>query len=237
VKRLVDGQRHPDVEVRLKKMKLRRQHAHHGERRGVYEQRPAEDGAVRAEPPFPEAVGQQHHPMLSRLLFPGVEGSTQCDVYVEHGKERGGDADAADRFGRRPARPRLGEGEVPVAPGGEAIERAALSTPVEEIAGRRIDVEGNLPAIAFVEPDQPIDVRDRGRTEKQRVDHAEDRRVRADAQREREHGDERKRRLAPQIPPGVRRVPGGAFQPHDSPSSARRVICMQSGPFGPPCVA
>ena len=44
--------------------------------------------------------------------------------------------------------------------------------------------------IARLHHDEAVGVRIRKRREQDRVDHAEDRRVRADAEREREHGDE-----------------------------------------------
>src|SRR5438045_2210232 len=81
---------------------------------------------------------------------------------------------------------------------GDLVERTRVVAPLEKVAGGRVDGKRDFLQVTFAERHDPIEMRDSGRAQQQRVDDGEDRGVRADPEREGEHRDCGETRLAPQ---------------------------------------
>ena len=149
-----------------------------------------DDVAVSSETSLPETVAQHHD---SILLLGRSEHAPGGRLRFEHRKEIRRNVSAANPFRLRSAR------HV------EAVIRVR-SDGVEDLCLLRVVVVlGSLRAQAFdieravVAPDhvQAIRVWKGQRSQQDSVDHAEDRRARADSQRERDHNDRRKAGLFP----------------------------------------
>src|SRR5262245_48179267 len=81
-----------------------------------------------------------------------------------------------------------------------------------------------LPLASYRDPDQPLWIRVRERLEKHRIHNAEDRRVRPDAQAEREYGNEGEARISPQHPQAVTQILKECLDKSDSTHLAIRLL-------------
>ena len=168
-----------------------------GELTIVHRDHASDRGRIGTEPPAPEAVAEDDGlPAVGRVLG-GGEVAADCRLHAEHPEEVRRDPHAADPFGfavrdqRRDPRP--DERHV--------LERVAALAPVEE---RRVaDVAGRSGRAALADRDEPIGIRVRQRAEQHGVEDAEDRGVRADAERQRHERDGREAGRTPKQPRGV----------------------------------
>src|SRR5262249_7873167 len=99
-----------------------------------------------------------------------------------------------------------GARQVPffIAKRGEAAETFLVALPVEEV---RISNGHVVHVFGFLGDEyEPFRLLERRRSQQHRVDHAEDRRVRTDAERERENGDGSKSRVLSQLAPGESKI-------------------------------
>ena len=88
----------------------------------------------------------------------------------------------------------------------QRLERLRARAPLEEV--QRMHRDGRLRIRRlFPERDEATGIRIRQRTQQHRVDEAEDRGVRADAEREREHGDRREARALAEASAGRKSCP------------------------------
>ena len=161
---------------------------------------PPDDVRIRPEEPRPERVAEDHDRRLPRRVFFGKQeppvqrpGAQQ----LEEARRRSQGLHAL-----RLLEPEQRAGAT--AGDRHLVERPALVPDVDVLPGRRpvlrdVDPRGSQP-----QDREPIGFGIWKRLEQQRVDHAEDRRVGADADRERGHDDERQ---SPASPEGANRIP------------------------------
>lgn len=90
--------------------------------------------------------------------------------------------------------------------GGEALERPALLPPIDEVRSRRRTLVDFVLEIRGPDHDQALRLAERQRGEQHLVDETEQGRVRADAERERQHGDGGEAGVFPQQAQGETKV-------------------------------
>jgi hypothetical protein len=160
----------------------------------------AADGAlITAESTFPEALAQHRDPAASRDVFGGSKGATGDHRRAEQAEKVG-----TDMRGRDLLRVTLGEVDDADPIGGDVLERRRLTTPEIELGWRGA---WSRPLWRGVqERHDPARFRVGQRPQKDAVDHREDCRVRADAERQRQDGGECERGALPDRPPRVPQV-------------------------------
>ncbi len=144
----------------------------------------------------------------------GQEEPPEGRLHAEDRQDVRGHPDRPDLLGGVAAR----QVRAPVLGGAHVLERAALRLPVEEVRGR------DRPVAALEDHDQARGVRVGQRPHEDRVDDREDRRARADAEREGQDGDGRKSRRAAEESQPVARVLPEAFERAPAPLRARRFL-------------
>ena len=163
-----------------------RQHADHLVRHAIEYQRPAHDARVLAESARPEPMREDGHVRVLRgLVLVRPEQPARGRRHAESAEEPGIDPNCLELLGIAHA------GQVDVA----ELHRAKILESADHLA--RVPEVGVRPrglvdpALRERHPDlhQPIGVGERERFEQDRVDDAEDRRVRANAERKGYHGD------------------------------------------------
>ena len=173
-----------------------REHADHGVLLAVGDEVAPDRSGVRAETRLPEFFREDRHAMAG-LVVAGCEEPSGERAYAEDGEEVGRDVRRRDRF-------RLSRTGQRHAVGGQdrhLLEDVVLRLPVEVV--RRRDAEG-LHAGEDVlrrnvrHDDEAVRVGIREGLQEDGVDDAEDRRVRADAEREDADRHGRKARVLPQ---------------------------------------
>src|SRR5262249_26025812 len=140
-----------------------------------------QNSGIGAETSLPETVAQNNYFILSRLLFLGSENSPECGVHAYQLEEIDRYSGAANLF-------RLaGSSEVVCIVGhsGHPLESFVPIAPVYEIRIRGDVIGDSLPPVVTPDHRQLLRLRIWHRAQQHAVDDAEDRRVRADAQRQR----------------------------------------------------
>ena len=211
------GQRHPDVRLggepeavrhlaAARKGETGGHHPHHRQRRAVDVEDAAEHVAVAAETALPEVVREQDGGPLALVVVLRQQDAAEQGRRAERLEELAGDPHRRDLLGI--AVPREAQ---PVGVDDRHLRERLRRLPVVE--GRRRDRqlvgEADLPGQLRVRgPDhrQPLGIAERQRRQQHRIDDAEDRRVGADPQRQREDGDDRERRPLEQRPAGEAKV-------------------------------
>ena len=198
---LVLGDRLGHVDVALAaaaletELEVRREHADHGVRLPVQGQRPPEDAGVAAEAALPEPVRQDDDPAARTVLFrqerPAVRGPDP-----ERLEETLGDQRRVEHLGL--AVP--GEIERVRLDRRHLLEAGRLLAPVQEVGRRRFGRHVAVVRIGLPQRHEAVGFRKRRRLEQHRVDHREDRRGRADRQRQGEDRGRREPRLPAQEP-------------------------------------
>jgi hypothetical protein len=177
-------ERRPDVDL-AERPDLDRgiEDADHLVRLAVEAQRAADDRGIGAEVPRPEAVAQEDDGRGSRAVVRGLDNAAQPRE----------DAPRAEEARRRPqvmyvqglARPREVAGGA--REGGEVVERARLLAPLEEVAvGDALPIARPL-RVGGEHEHHPRGVGHGERPQHEEVDEAEDDRVDADGEAERQH--------------------------------------------------
>jgi hypothetical protein len=172
-------------------------HPEHGHAAVVELDGSADHPRVAAEPPPPEPVAEHCHARPAGAVLFGPEDAPACRADAENGKDVGGHEARPDALGC------VAAGEIAAA-GGErahALERAAQRPVVGDLRLRQPRRRPPLPVV----PDHhhPLRLRVRERAEEDAVDDAEDRRVRPDAQRQRQHRHGREAGAPTEGAPGV----------------------------------
>ena len=177
------------------------EHAHDRVRLLVDADRLAHDRGVAAEPLLPEPMRQHHGVVAPGRPFLFDEGASKRErvPVAEHGEEARGRGARLDPLGTAVDR----EVHVASVPGVQVLEHRGAALPVDEVGLR------HALAPAFeVRPHhhQALRVAIRQRREPGRVDHAEHRGRRADAERQRQDGDQSGAGIAAQEPKPEARV-------------------------------
>ena len=165
------------------KVEPRRHDADDRQRRPPSErERLANDSGVAAKLPLPQRVAQNHlrAPILFLASFLGKETATELGAHAEQVKEHGRDAGPSQAF--RVAR--AFHEPVARAVQGERLKAAALLAPVEKAAPQDVEALVSFGRIALPEPDDPLRILERKRSQQQALEHAEHADGHADAQRQ-----------------------------------------------------
>ena len=219
VGRLVHPRRgHPEFDglVLEGKPEARRHHADDLAGVAVHPQRAAKHVRVAAETPLPQAVAEDHHAAARRVLR-----------RQEAPAQRGRDAERREQAGRNDGALRVrgrlavvGEREVGRRKSGDPFQRRVPRAPVGEVRvgnrSRGVPPGFRVALVPFRNRDEPLRVRERQRAQEHGVDHAEHGRVRPDAQRQRQRGDEREHGLPGQRAQAVAKILQQAVQHGDS---------------------
>src|SRR5487761_46117 len=144
--------------------------------------------------PDPDSVADNYHLVVAELLLVGPKCPAQGGLYAEQIEKVGGNFRAPKLFGIS------GSGEI-VAPGlkgADVLEDLILRAPVEKVSGRRSTAE-NLPvAVRLPDNHDLLRIGERQGPQQDCVYDAEYRRVRADAQRQCDDGNDREARVLAQ---------------------------------------
>ena len=152
---------------------------------------------IRSEHTPPERVAEHDDSWRSEDGFIGLESSAETRIGLEHREQLGGCADA--RHALRLARSCVGE--IDTAVGRQRRNRAGFRLPV--LIGRNRDAIEPAVGIDLPEHRDLLRILIGERIEDDRPDDAEEGGVRADAQRERQQGNQDERRLPAQRTKGV----------------------------------
>ena len=170
--------------------------------------RPADDGRIRAELPLPETVAQDGDIGLSWPALFGQERASEHGVHAED-REQAGRHAHGDQHLRVLA---MRQPESSVAIERESLERARLPRPVLEVGiGRPVAPALGL-RIGFPHLNQAVRVGVRKRSDQRRVHRAEDRRVGANGEGERQDADDGKARLAHEAADGEPQIARNGIQ-------------------------
>ena len=194
----IERQRRPHFHVGAgRELEHRRHHADHGERHRIELDRLADDFSIRAKHARPEAVAQHHDAVVADGGFFGHERAAEDGVGFEHGEQVRRRAQAGHVL--RIAGALVAEVDVPVRR--ERFEALRLALPV--FVGRHRHRPLVAVGIDLPQHRDLLGILVRQRVEDDGLDDAEDGGVGADAEREREHGDQHKGRLPAQGAEGV----------------------------------
>ena len=205
LRRKVEGRRryfplrqHPDVRAG-RPLGPRWQHADEGVHLAVDPEWLPDGVCLLAVQLLPRAT-TENNPTVAwrRVLGPG-KATSDRGRHPEHVEELGGH-EGADELRRFAGSCRHGEGQRAVSR--DSLQRLLLPAQVDELSGRMI-------AARFVggrrgDADDAVGLVEGQRAQEHAIDHAEDGRVRADAERERDDGDQREARV---LEEGANRVP------------------------------
>jgi hypothetical protein len=112
-----------------RELKVRRQNADDPRRLPAQDDRSVEDAGIAAEPPPPDAIGQQHHARRGRIGVLRPEVAAELRLHAEQAKEPVGD------FGNRQTigRPCPGQRPASSAVAGQIDKRALMRSEVEKV--------------------------------------------------------------------------------------------------------
>ena len=181
-------------------LKARRKYAHDGVTLLVQRDRPAQHVRVAAKSALPEAVSENGRPgAVRRVLFPG-EVASHGRPDAEQWKKIRRHCAGHDSFRRSgPC-----ESHVAATVGGDARRRLALGFDFNERGAANEGAGAARPVCAQLHQLAGFGIGQR--PEQDGIDHAEDGGVRADAQREREHGDRGEAGILQQQTEGVAKI-------------------------------
>ncbi len=222
-----EGERHPEL-GRLRRQRsaaeeqthVRRHHADDGDAAAVELNGAADDGRIAGEAALPETVAQDRDRVVSLRTFIVGERAPDQRRDAERREEVGRDVHADDFFRRA----RSGQVDAVVVERRDPLECRRALAPADEVRRREHVGAARPPRVGFPHHDQASGIAERQRLEQHRVDDREDRRVRADAQRERQHRDRREARRAQAQTDGVADVLKDVV--HDGIRTESRVIWL-----------
>ena len=189
----IDRQRQPHVTGRQQRERRRRD----ADDRGVHpvqRQTAADDRRVAAEPSLPQSFADHRHSRAAGAVVAVDERSAAQRLQTEQRKHRRRERSAGELLRIALARER--DRHEPER--AHRLEGARLFLPRQVIQHRGGERRQVQLVVAFGDPHETIGVRERQRPQHDRVDDAEDRRVRADAERDREDDGESEERRLPQ---------------------------------------
>ena len=144
------------------------------------------DRRIAAQAVHPEPIAQHQHRLGARLVLAGAEGAASQRAHAEHVEEVRGDDAGLDPAGL--ALPQENEGHGVVLD--QRLHGAAPLPVVGQLQGRELGVDHAAERRRLAEVHQALPVLVGQRPQQDAADHAEDRGVGADAERQGEHGDE-----------------------------------------------
>jgi hypothetical protein len=179
----VVADRRPDLGGRVEargdqRFVLGRHHANDLKRDVVHRNRAADDRRIGAKPPAPEAVAQDHDTPSSGTILLFQKVAAERWLHAEHREEIPADADGGQALGFAVGEER----RLPRAHEPHALERLAPFSIVDK--RREAHVARARIVIPIADDDQTLRFGVRQRPEQHRVDDAENRRVRANTERQ-----------------------------------------------------
>jgi hypothetical protein len=218
--------RQPDLHVPEGEAEHVRHHADDGVGLSLQPDRLADDAWIPAETPPPEAGAQHHHVGSPLLILGRSEPAPEQRLDPPDVEELAADPLAVEHLGVPP----LGEVEILVVIGGEGGEQPGLAQGAEAREGRRALLQ---PLFRRADPDPRhaagIGVGERPQDD--RVEQAEDRRVRPDPQPQGEDRDRREAGTVPQPAEAVLKVMPEVSEHRPSPRARTRGLLR----YGTPC--
>ena len=200
-------ERKPNVD-RARRDHLRRHHADYGVRLIAKIQRATEHVGIALEEPLPKPIADDGEERAADAIFFFRECPSELRLQSEDLEKVRRHQASADLFGgasleaaqvkRFSTRDR------------DVFEDGIVALPIEIVRKRNRNLR--LVGVGLGDDHDPIPVRIRQRPEQDAIDHAEDRRVRADAEREREDRDEREARRFPELAEREAEVVHGALR-------------------------
>ena len=175
--------REPGIHA-MRRIHLARHHAGDGERLTVKIDRAPNNLGIPVEGAVPQAIADHHQRRRARFIFIFAESAADLRRQPDHVEKVRGHK--SDRYSLRFAASNAAEIARLQAGEREVLERGAVAPPIDVI---RQGDGGVCSVDDLIKINKALRLRIRERTQEHRVDHAEDRGVRADAEREREHGD------------------------------------------------
>ena len=234
-----ERERHPELRARVREHEAFGHHAEHAVVLAVQAHVRADDSRVARELALPRAVRDHGHLVAARLRLFIRERAAERGLRAQRAPQRRRrlQADEALRRARR------GEVEALARVHREVLERRRLRLAVEVVRDRRARVVEAHLRVVVVHLHEPLAVVVRQRLEQQPVDDREDRRVRADAERERRDGGDEEPRLREQAAQAVADVLDERVEHGDpsltgrsgtsAPSSSRRTPGSSAFPVAP----
>ena len=195
----IDPHRDPRLRVAIGEGEARGHDAEHAGGGAVELHRAPHDRRVGPEAALPQPVAQDHHVVMARCVLVRSEHAAQRRLDPEHREERPGAVHDVQAFGVVAA----GERALRPTPETELVPRPRLR-PVVLVLGPR-GGERHQVHRRELRPHhgQPVRLRVGERSQEHPVHDAEDRRVRADAERQREHEHHGEARSAGELPERV----------------------------------
>src|SRR5215468_213245 len=156
----------------------------------------SDDIAAPAQPALPELMADDDNggrlapriAALNGLLFLRREGAPQLQRRAERGEEVTGDKDSGDVYCALAG----GERHISYIVRSQTGEAPRLRAPGQEIGVRDPNIGDALSQVALPELRQAVGFPVRKRAQDERIHHAEERSVQADAERQRDYGNQRK---------------------------------------------
>jgi hypothetical protein len=192
-------------------MKSARSHADHAVVNAIERQRSAERLAIARKSISPQLIADDRHRRAARLVLLRCEVAAKRELRAQGAEEARGYLLAVDVLGRT----RSGQIASLIVERAHLLERAGVALPVAEVEVGNPDVPA---AVEIRLPDhaQPVRLGVGEGREQYAVHHAEDGRIGADTEREREHSDQRKPGTAPQLANSVANVLPERLEPSRS---------------------
>ena len=200
----VEEHRLPDFNAGIGILERCRHHADDLHRPAVERNHPADDGGVRLESPSPQPVTQHHDLLQAGLFLRARERPAHLRGHAKQRKETGGDDGALEALGF----PDPGEVEADCVVGRDVLEGVGAIPVIGELAGGHGDLVGARPVQIARNKDEAVGVVIRERAEEHGVDDRENRRIGADAERQRQDDDDRKPRMCAEGAAGVAHIAG-----------------------------
>ena len=191
----IESQGHQQRDFLIHELERRRQDADDFAGIAIHHDAAAQNRAVSAEARFPIAVGEHHGAVAFRVVIGGGEAASQGGLHIQNGEQAMGHGQDGDFF-------RLGEAGYArrfVPPHADVLKHAAFLA-VNEVQRRgHVEVLDIDAGRGVPQRDELPGVRIRQRLQQHAFDHAEDRRVGADAdgQRHERNGGEHRRPRQP----------------------------------------
>ena len=199
--RRLERQRPPELHRCAVERARRRQDADDRVRLVVEKDRAVDDGRIRAELGDPHAVTDDRHLVFAQLVLTGKKRPAQCRFGAKHLEVARGHQAASelDWFGAAGQRDRVAGLRR------HEVEDGVVSLPVEEV--QRRDAVALASRRLLHDADDAIGVRVGERLEQHRIHEAEDRRIGADADGQRQDGDGREPRALTECAHRVTDIP------------------------------
>jgi hypothetical protein len=201
VRHLLRGERegHEERDLARRQFQIGRQHADDLVGLAVETDLAPDDPAIAAEPRAPEPVRQDRKTIGLRLGVVFSEGAAEEGLPPQRREEGGRDGEAAQLLGQ----PVLREVEHAAGEERRVLDRRRLSLAIEVVGNRHARLRQAHQRVPVPDEHEPFGLGIRQRLEQQLVEEAENGGVRADAERERQHRDEREDRVLAEAPERV----------------------------------